>query len=371
MSLKIFGNEERQHSPSVFQVGAICPGGKAVDFCYLSNKFFPTSAMMGELSKDFSEVVRNYPSMQGEQTELASRLTGYRPEHIIVWNGASELIHLVTARLGTRWLMPYPSYMEYENVIRDFGKGIHPFQLQEEEQFNVNLPRLLKEIRQHNIDAMVLPNPNSPTGQRTSVQDLIQILEHAPTLKTVVIDESFVEFTAEKRDEIPTLRAYLEKYPQLIIMRSLGKDFGVCGLRLGLLATSRQEVLAEIKRFLPIWNVSPLAERFLRLCAGHMDDYERARVQCIRETRALFEKLSALPALKVFETYSNFILFKILHERVNSVELRDHLLLQMGFYVRHCSRKLGLGNSFIRVGTNLPPENARLAAAIGDFLARR
>src|SRR3954471_24602087 len=276
MSLKIFGNEERQHSPSVFQVGAICPGGKAVDFCYLSNKFFPTSAMMEELSRDFSEVVRNYPSMQGEQTELTSRLTGYRPEQIIVGNGASELIHLVTARVGTRWLMPYPSYMEYENVIRDFGKGIHLFQLREEEQFKVNIPRLLNEVQEHRIDAMVLPNPNSPTGQKTSVQDLLQILEQATCLKTVVIDESFIEFTAEKREEVPSLHDYLDKYPQLIIMRSLGKDFGVCGLRLGLLASSRQEVLAEIKKFLPIWNVSPLAEKFLRLCAGHMAEYEQA-----------------------------------------------------------------------------------------------
>jgi histidinol-phosphate/aromatic aminotransferase/cobyric acid decarboxylase-like protein len=371
MSLKIFGSEERQHSPSVFQVGAICPGGKAVDFCYLSNKFFPTSGIMDELSRDFSEIVRNYPSMQGEQTELASRLTGYRPEQIIVGNGASELIHLVTARLGTRWLMPYPSYMEYENVIRDFGKGIHLFQLREDEQFNVNVPRLLRDVQEHSIDAMVLPNPNSPTGQKTPIQDLLQILEQATTLKTVVIDESFIEFTAEKREEIPTLSAYLEKYPQLIIMRSLGKDFGVCGLRLGLMATSRQDVLAEIKRFLPIWNVSPLAEKFLRLCASHMAEYEHARVQCIRESRVLSEKLSALSGLKVFETYSNFILFKILNERVTSVELRDHLLSQLGFYVRDCSRKLGLGKNFIRVGTNLPAENAHLAVAIAEYLRKR
>jgi histidinol-phosphate/aromatic aminotransferase/cobyric acid decarboxylase-like protein len=261
--------------------------------------------------------------------------------------------------------------MEYENVIRDFGKGIHLFQLREEEQFNVNVPRLLKEVQEQQIDAMVLPNPNSPTGQKTSVQDLLRILDEAPMLKTVVIDESFIEFTAENREEIPTLRAYLEKYPQLIIMRSLGKDFGVCGLRLGLLATSRHEVLTEIKKFLPIWNVSPLAEKFLRLCATHMAEYEKARIQCIRETHVLFRQLSALPNLKVFGTFSNFILFKILNEQVTSIELRDHLLSQLGFYARDCSRKLGLGKNFIRVGTNLPAENARLAGAIGDYLAKR
>ena len=101
--------------------------------------------------------------------------------------------------------------------------------------------------------------------------------------------------------------------------------------------------MPKLNGFSPIWNVSPLAEKFLRLCATHMAEYEKARIQCIRETRALFEKLSALPQLKVFGTYSNFILFRILNERVTSIELRDHLLSGMGFYVRDCSRKAGLG----------------------------
>jgi histidinol-phosphate/aromatic aminotransferase/cobyric acid decarboxylase-like protein len=260
--------------------------------------------------------------------------------------------------------------MEYENVIRDFKKKIHLFQLREDENFQLKLPRFFQEVEEHGIDAMVLPNPNSPTGQKTAVRDLLEILERGTSLKTVVIDESFIEFTAEKREDIPTLQAYLEKFPQLIIMRSLGKDFGVCGLRLGLMASANQEVLSEIRRFLPIWNISPLAEKFLRLCAQHLDAYEKARVQCIRETQTLRKSLSEIEGLKVCDTYSNFILFKILKDGINSVQLRDHLLTNFGCYVRDCSRKLGLGEKFIRVGTNLPAENARLAGAISGYLSK-
>lgn len=370
MSLKIFGTEERQHSPSVFQVGAHCPGGRVVDFCYLSNKFFPTPELLDELSSHFADIVRNYPSMQSEQALLASRLTGFDPEQILIGNGASELIHLVTARLGSKWLMPYPSYMEYENVIRDFQKKIHLFQLHEQEDFRVNLEKLFKEVREEGVDALVLPNPNSPTGQKTSLADLLRILDEAPSLKTVVIDESFIEFTAQDRQEIPTLRPVLEKYPQLIIMRSLGKDFGVCGLRLGLMATANHAVLEEVRRFLPIWNISPLAEKFLRVCANHLKSYEEARVQCIQETQRLAGLLGAIPELKVFNTFSNFILFEILKEGGDSIALRDHLLASHGFYVRDCSRKLGLTQKFLRVGTNLPEENTRLAQAIKDYLSR-
>src|SRR5438093_5359531 len=234
--MNVFGSEERQHSPSVFQVAELAGGKNVVDFCYLSNKFFPTREILQRLAEDFEGIVRNYPSMQPEQRRLAGTLTGFAPEQIVVGNGASELIHLVTARLGQRWLMPFPSYMEYENVIRDFDKQIHCFQLQESENFRVNLDRLLSEVSQRRIDALVLPNPNSPTGQKISPEDLLAILTKAPQLNTVVVDESFIEFTSVQRQNIPTLRPFLDRFPQLIIMRSLGKDFGVCGLRLGLMA---------------------------------------------------------------------------------------------------------------------------------------
>src|SRR5713226_9124168 len=183
MALSIFGSEERQHSPSVFQVAELTPGRKVVDFCYLSNKFFPTRDILARLAEDFEGIVRNYHSMQPEQRELAGALTGFDPEQILVGNGASELIHLVTARMGARWLMPFPSYMEYENVIRDFKKEIHCFQLFERDDFRVNVGRLLEEVRRHNIDALVLPNPNSPTGQKLSPEDLLAILTGAPELK--------------------------------------------------------------------------------------------------------------------------------------------------------------------------------------------
>lgn len=371
MSLSIFASEERQHSPSVFQLARLAGGKKPVDFCYLSNKFFPTPEILGKLSEDFVDSVRNYPSMQAEQCELAGRLTGYPPDRILVGNGASELIHLVAARVGKRWLMPYPSYMEYENVIRDFQKDLHLHRLREEMEFRVDIDEVLEEVERHRLDAIVLPNPNSPTGQKIPLPALQRLLEQGKSLEAIVIDESFIEFTALNRDEIPSLRSLLDAYPKLIIVRSLGKDFGVCGLRLGLVATANRSWREEIRRYLPVWNISPLAEKFLRICVDYLKDYEAARVTCIRETQALARGLGKLPGLQVFETFSNFILFKILGDRLTSTELRDYLLTELGLYVRDCSRKVGLSDRFIRVGTNRPEENRRLVEGIAGFLAGR
>lgn len=371
MTLSLFAGEERQHSPSVAQLAALSPTGRLVDFCYLSNKFFPTVEIIAELAADFAESVRNYPSMQGEQRELAAALTGYPAESILVGNGASELIHLVAARIGQRWMMPFPSYMEYENVVRDFQKELHCFQLFEKDDFRVNIDQVLEQIERERIDAIVLPNPNSPTGQKIAVGDLVRLLAEGRNLKMVAIDESFIEFTAVSRKDIPSLREELLRFPKLIIVRSLGKDFGVCGLRLGLIATANPDWLEEIRRYLPIWNISPMAEKFLRLGVRYLKDYEQARITCIEETQALARKLAGFSSLKVFETFSNFVLFKIVDDRFNSVQLRDYLLNDLGLYVRDCSRKGGLGDKFIRVGTNLPADNARLIEGIGQYIASR
>src|SRR5262245_40744618 len=193
------------------------------------------------------------------------------------------------------------------------------------------------------------------------------LLTRCSQLKTVVIDESFIEFTSVPRQGIPTLRAHLTQFPNLVIVRSLGMDFVVCGLRLGLVATANLPVLGEIRRFLPIWNINPLAEKFFRLCLQHRAAYEKARLACIEETQSLARRLAGIPQIKVFQTSSNFILFKILDTRFHSTQLRDHLLSALGLYVRDCSRKLGLGDRFIRVGTNLPAENTQLIEGITEF----
>ncbi len=364
----LFAVEERQHSPSVFQLEAVL-NKKIVDFCYLSNKFFPTDGIIGELQSGLVEGIRNYPSMQSSQQSLASQLTGYSEEEIVVGNGASELIHLLSSKIGQNWLMPFPSYMEYENVLREFGKRVHFFQLRERNSFDVDLEEIESAVKNNNIDGFVLPNPNSPTGRCLEVRQLEELLTILRRLEIVVIDESFIEFASEDRSKIPSLRPFLESWPNLVIMRSLGKDFGVCGLRLGLAATRNQSFLEKLQTGLPIWNISPLAEMFMRICNSRIDEYEDARIKCIRETQALVRGLATIPELKVFETQSNFCLVQIAEGRGKAAELRDFLLSNHGFYVRDCSRKSGLSDRYLRIGANERSMNEALVKAMKEFFS--
>lgn len=324
--MKLFETEERQHSPSILQISEALGGREIIDFCYLSNKFFPTTEILAELARELETCVRNYPSMQGEICRLTGELTDCDPTRIVVGNGASELIHHVVSQFGDRWLLPAPSYMEYENVVRDSGREIHLLPLREEENFAIDVNRLVAAVREQRINAVVLPNPNSPTGGIIRFDDLIRLLESLRELELVLIDESFVEFAAEDRRGIPTLRNELDRFPNFILMRSLGKDYGACGLRLGMMASSNQNFLDAVRRHLPIWNVGPLAEKFIRICLREHEAYEQARIACIRETRCLSEKLTRIPGFKTYPTASNFILVKMDFPGADAAVLQEHLL---------------------------------------------
>jgi histidinol-phosphate/aromatic aminotransferase/cobyric acid decarboxylase-like protein len=369
VDLSIFDIEERQHAPSVAQVSGDRGWGSIVDFCYLANKFFPTPEMLDLLKEQLPHAIKTYPSMQGRQVELISQLTGVPEKFIAVGSGGSELILVLGRGFGKRYLMPAPSYMEYENVFLDFGKEVLYFPLEEDRDFYLNVPRLIKTAKEAEADGLLIVNPNTPTGQKTNLDDLMVILDSLTHLEIIILDESFIEFSDVDRTRFPSAVPYLERYPNLVVVRSLGKDYGAPGLRSGLAASGSALRVAFMRKQLPVWNVSPLTEYYLELLLKYRTDYERSRLLCIAATQQLTSDLATIDGLKVFPTYADFLLFKLTNQ-LTSTALRDELLSRHGLYVRDCKGKMGLSDKFIRVGTHTPDNNARLVNAIREACGR-
>jgi len=361
--------EERQHAPSVVQLAGDAGWGSITDFCYLSNKFFPTPEILQMLQEQLPYVIKSYPSMQTRLVELVSQLSGIDEESLAVGNGSSELILILGRDFGKRYLMPAPSYMEYENVLLDFGKEVVHFPLEEHRNFHLDVPRLIQTARETHVDGLVIVNPNTPTGQKTTFDDLLLILDALRDLEIIILDESFIEFSDIDRARFPTVVPYLRCYPNVVILKSLGKDYGAPALRCGLAASGNPQRVASIRKQLPIWNVSPLMEYYLDLLLKQRSEYERARIRCILATRQLGRDLAAIDSIKVFPSHSNFTLFKLTNA-LTSTELRDELLHHHGLYVRDCKNKIGLSDRFIRVGTHTEENNSRLIAAIRNGVSR-
>jgi len=212
-------------------------------------------------------------------------------------------------------------------------------------------------------------NPNTPTGQKTNLDDLLLMLDTLKHLEIIILDESFIEFTDIDRAKFPSVVPYLERYPNVVVLKSLGKDHGAPGLRSGLAASGNLSRVAFLRKQLPIWNISPLTEYYIELLLKYQSEYEQSRLLCIQATQQLSRDLAAIDGIKVFPSYANFILFKLTNE-LTSTDLRDELLMRHRLYVRDCKRKMGLTDRFIRVGTHTAENNARLIDAIRETLAR-
>lgn len=182
-------------------------------------------------------------------------------------------------------------------------------------------------------------------------------------LKLVLVDESFIDFSG---NEIPSLIPFVEKFPNLIIVRSMSKHCGVPGLRLGYCCTSNTDFLKKIRSILPIWNINTLAEYFLSQLKDTDTEYHIARKRVISDVQELYEQLKMFDGYEVYETGSNFILMKITNG-TSAYDIQMKLLEEHGVYVRDCSNKVGLDKYHIRVASQGRKKDKYLIKALQDI----
>ncbi len=239
------------------------------DFCYLVNPYFPPERMIDELKGNLAVLLSSYPSGSESQSRLAARLFNCDPSQIVVGNGASELIR---AAMSTRtWLVGVvvPTFGEYLSVeacgskLRVLNASPPDFHYGIEE-----LEQLAK-----GLDLVVLVNPDNPSGHFVGQWGLSQIIERLGAADTrVLLDESFLDF-ADQHDAASMLQAgILRRYPSLIVIKSISKSFGVPGLRLGVLASGDEDFVAQIKQYLPVWNVNSFGEYFMQIFSKYQDN---------------------------------------------------------------------------------------------------
>ena len=178
----------------------------------------------------------------------------------------------------------------------------------------------------------------------------------------LVVDESFIDFADEQG--IPSAAALPAAFPNLLILKSLGKNFGLHGVRLGY-SLSSPEVAARLRLALPRWNLNALAELLIRELGAHLDAYEESRRRVVRDRQLLEAQLRELEALRVFPSHANFVYFRV-PDRIDGPALRDWLLGEHGLMTRECSSKVGSDGAHFRVASRPPAESALLIEALAQ-----
>ena len=325
-----------------------------LDFSVCTNPFMPPPGIKEKLG---TIPIEQYPDSQA--TELRERLSerlGISPENILAGSGTTELIRLIALtyfRRGDAVLLMEPTYGEYEVACRLVGARPVKHRSIEKNNFAPEIEEVAKLIRKHHPRAAFICNPNNPTGKYLSRNDIGKVLQEMG-YGLLVLDEAYIDFVEARWNPYD-----LTERGNVVVLRSMTKDYGLPGLRLGY-AIARGEIIDSLRLALPPWNVNAIAQK-VGIAVLEKEEYLRQSLRQVREAkRFLVTELAGL-GFKVLPSDANYFLVKV----GNAPECRRSLL-KHGILVRDCT-SFGLPE-YIRIAPRTLPECEKLITAIGNIL---
>lgn len=334
---------------------------KMLDFCYLVNPYYPPAELRNEIRANFDKLLTQYPSGQNVNALLAAKYFGVRQEYVVVGNGAAELINLLMAQIGESLGVILPTFEEYRNK---FAGKVIAYDTKSA-GYRYDAANIIDFFDGVDITALILINPDNPSGNYLSKEQLMQLLEWSLHKNIhLVVDESFVDFADQPESLLDN--DILGKYPNLIIVKSLSKAHGVPGLRLGVLATADTVVLAYIREHIAIWNINAFAEYYLQIAEKYKVDYGLALEEFRKEKRQMEEALMALKKVRVLPTQANYFMLELLNGQ-SAHEVATRLYRQYDILVKDLSTKLD-SDKYLRVAIRDQDDNERLIDALKEVL---
>lgn len=328
------------------------------DLTLLVNPFFPTSGMMDELSRVLNHALREYPSNLSAVTRVAAKSVSCESDQIVVGNGASELMMALFAEEESRqYVIAPPFFLEYQRLLGD------RLQLFSRTFPDTSLESALVSMVESSARDIILVNPNNPTGELCRMSVLMELL---PKLKKegrrLILDESFMDFAAGEESLLK--ENVINLFPNLVILKSFGKSYGVPGLRLGIAASADVQLVGRMRSRLPIWNISSAAEVFLDMLPRYKKEYQNSLIDLRRE-RDFFERVLKEIGIEYYTSHANFVFFRLAEKKGN--EFGEHCFKQ-GLLVKKIVGRDGLQGVCYRIAVRTREQNLRVVGAVREYI---
>ncbi len=321
-----------------------------LDFSVCSNPFPPPPGVR----KVFKTIAINrYPDSEAtEFRQCLSEKLGIAPDNILAGSGAVELVRFIAlAYFGQRdsILILEPTFGEYEVACQIVGSRVFKQWARAEDSFAPEIEGTIELIRQRHPKGVFICNPNNPTGQYLSRQEVELILEACED-GLLILDEAYINFVDEGWSSLNLISR-----GNVIIVRSMTKDYALVGLRLGY-AIASQEIISSLRRVRPPWNVNIVAQKAGITALGEMDYLDQCKKKIMEAKKFLVGELSRIgfPSLP---SRANFFLVK-----AGDGKAFRSALLRHGILVRDCA-SFGLPE-YVRIAPRTMPECRKLIAAV-------
>ncbi|MFI7136682.1 pyridoxal phosphate-dependent aminotransferase [Streptomyces massasporeus] len=354
------------HSPSMAALTR--EGGEGagpVDFCIPCNPYFPTPAMFEDMAGRLRDIITYYPSSADTITAELCSLLQLPPQCVAMGNGSTELITWIDHLLVRESLaVPVPTFGRWTDQPMETGKRVDMFPLQESSGFALDLAQYAEFIRARGTRVAVICNPNNPDGGFLHKHAIVQFMDAMADLDLIVIDESFLEFADAEAEPSVVQEAMLR--PNVVVLRSLGKNFGLHGIRFGYLVAN-PALAGRVRSMLPKWNLNSFAEHVVFMLKEHGAEYMQSLQQVRRDRLDMAGQLSSLPGLTVYPSQGNF-LFVRLPVGAEGTVVRDRMLTEHRILVRECGNKIGSSSRFLRLVVRPQVDVRRLVSGLEQVL---
>jgi threonine-phosphate decarboxylase len=337
-----------------------------IDHSYLYNLYFPPEPFFDLLKRRIHELVLNYPVAQRTLAGWLGEWLAQPPERIVVGNGAAELIKVISGRVANKVIIPVPSFNEYANAagagnVIEFPLDVPSFQL--------DVDRFAEEVIRVSADVAVVVSPNNPTSLLVPKEDLLrlanQLAEHKCML---IVDESFIEFAANP--EQVTLEGDIAQHPNLAVVKSMSKAYGICGLRIGYLLTANADFANKVRSEIPIWNLNGFAELFLEMAPDYRAAFEISCAKVREDRDRFYQELCSIDGLRVYKPAANYIFCCLPDHAPSGPDVARKLFVEHNLYIKHCVGKtMPESDRYVRIASRTQTENRQLVQALVSVIA--
>ena len=283
---------------------------------------------------------------------------GLAPTNLILGNGSNEIIEFVGHALmhpDVDVIVSQYCFAIYPIIARLFGADVITVPARD---YGHDLPAMLNAITPQ-TRVIFVANPNNPTGTLAPREHVVQMINEVPENVLLVMDEAYIEFLEEAMDLLPLIRN--GQKPNLLLMRTFSKIYGLAGLRIGY-GVAQPELIGALERVRQPFNINSLAQIGATAALDDIEHVTRTRHNNFNGMRFLEQGLHKLK-LKYVPSAANFLLVKVGNgQRVFEELQRQGVIVRpmAGYQLPE----------FIRISVGTPAENSRCLAALEKVLAR-
>lgn len=337
---------------------------KYLDYFYLVTPYYPTKTLVEEMKANFEDLLMQYPSGMKVNALLAAKEFMVESENIVVGNGAAELIKSMMGQLSGDTGFIRPTFEEYANRYFN-GKKVEYYI--ENDDFYYNAEDIIKFYSDKKIHNLAIVNPDNPSGNYIDKADMLKLLgwTKGQNIK-LIIDESFVDF-ADETDSSLIHQDILDKYPNLYVIKSISKSYGVPGLRLGVLATGDKDTIEWIKKDVAIWNINSFGEFYMQIAGKYKKDYQEALRRFKIERREFESQLSTSSYIRVIPSQANYIMVELMNG-VDAEEVKRRMLIDHNIFIKTLSKKIRSNRQYLRIAIRNRDDNDYFVKALKSVI---